>query len=99
MGKKIPNTIETRQANAARIGMDKEQIRTLLGEPAQILSPHDVGLPSDAFAELGSMFRFDDQGLEEVWVYGHAVRVRLKFVFGFRDGKLALAWNHTSTQG
>ena len=98
-GYHMPNTIETRQANEVRIGMDAEQVRDLLGEPAQVLQPNDTALPSDAFAELGSMFRFGDQGLEEVWAYRHSVRIRLKFLFGFRDGKLAQAWHHTSSQG
>ena len=79
-------------------GASQEQVRRLLGEPAEIKRPDEVTPPSDVFAGVGSMFRFNDANLEEIWVYRHKVRTRLRYYFGFRNGRVALAWQETVTE-
>lgn len=93
----MKGTIETIQANSVREGMLQEELRDLLGEPAEVLSPESTVKPSQAFEAAGSMFRFNDSNLEEIWAYGHKVRVRTRFLFGFRSGRVVQAWQETFT--
>lgn len=93
----MKGTIETTQANSVRNGMLREEVRELLGEPAEVLTPESTVTPSRAFEAAGSMFRFNDSELEEIWAYGHKVRVRTRFLFGFRSGRVVQAWLETLT--
>lgn len=93
----MKGTIETIQANSVRKGMLQEELRSLLGEPAEVLTPEITVTPSQAFEAAGSMFRFNDSKLEEIWAYGHKVRVRTRFLFGFRSGRVVETWRETLT--
>jgi hypothetical protein len=93
----MKGTIETIQANSVCKGMLQEQVRALLGEPAEVLTPESTLTPSQAFEAAGSMFRFNDSQLDEIWAYRHKVRVRTRFFYGFRSGRVVEAWLETLT--
>ena len=93
----MTGNIETSQANAVSVGMSRDEVKEILGEPAAVFMPEDVRIPSQVYESIGSVFRFNDSDLDEVWAYGHELRVRLKFLYGFRSGRLAQAWRETVT--
>lgn len=90
--------IKTSQSNTVRSGMSREEVRELLGEPAEVYSSNEITTPSEAFESIGSMFRAGDENLEEVWAYKNKVRVRLTYLYGFRGGKLVVSWHETISQ-
>ena len=72
--------------------MSEQDVRAILGEPTSIRTRSQEKTPSDAFASLGSMFRFEDDAAEIIWVFQDPHRLGFTQCVGFSRGKVCSVW-------
>jgi len=82
------------KATVARIvpGLTPTDVRTVLGEPDEILPRASSPTPSDQFHELGSVFQFADADADVVWVYRDPLRPRFRQCVAFKDDAVHARW-------
>ena len=88
------------KARWARVstGLSEHAVRELLGDPTGITTREEKATPSDFFRQIGSIFRFPDDGTDIIWAYVDPYRPRVTNFVGFQDGIVHATWRETLTQ-
>jgi hypothetical protein len=79
-------------------GLSQRDVEGILGVPAVVTARDDSSAPSDFFREIGSMFEFEDEDADLVWIFVDPYRARVRHHIGFREGKVCASWKETLTK-